>query len=74
MSSNEHVPLNGRILENTRSIFGRAPPFRGQLTELGSSLRNARYESALTVDDSGKPARQDITRIEEVKEVLVSKG
>ena len=73
MSSNEHVPLKGWILEYTCLMFDRAPPFRGELTDLGSSFRNARYESALTVDDSGKPARRNITCIEEVKEVLVSK-
>jgi|SRR5215467_3146241 len=53
-------------------MFIRAPPFRGKLADLDISLRHTCDESTLTVDDGGKPACRDITRIEQVKEFLVS--
>jgi hypothetical protein len=53
-------------------MFDRAPAVRGKLADLEISLRDTRYESALTVDDTGTPARRDITRIEEMEEVLVA--
>jgi hypothetical protein len=69
---NEYVALKGGILKYTRSTFGRASTFRRELTDLGSSFWNARYKSALAVDDAGKPARRDITGTGEGEEFLVS--
>jgi hypothetical protein len=53
-------------------MFGSAPPLRGVLADLSTSLRNARDESAFVIDDAGKPVRRDVVCAEEAQEVLAS--
>ena len=69
---NERSPSREVELEHTSSIFGRSPPLRGKLAHLDISLRYTSDESALAVDDAGKPVSRDITRTEEGAEFLVS--
>src|SRR5262245_58755501 len=69
---NERIALKGGILKHAHPTSGGAPPFGGELTDLGSSLRHACYKSALAVHDAGKPVRWNITPTEEGEELLAS--
>ena len=62
----ERIPLKGGELEQPRLIFGGAPPFRGELADLGAW--NARDEPAFAIDDAGKPVPRDVLGIEEAQE------
>jgi hypothetical protein len=55
---NDSIALEGGILEHTRPILGRAPPFRGELTDLGRSLRKTRDEPAIPIDYADEPIRR----------------
>ena len=68
IGGNERVALKGWILEQTRLIFDRAPPLRGELANLGRSFRNPRDEAALAINDADKPVLRDVTRTEEGEE------
>ena len=68
----ERVALKGWILEQTSSIFDRAPPLRGKLANLGRSFRHARDEAAFAIDDAGKPVPRDVMRTEEGQEFAAS--
>ena len=63
MGTDDRVALQGGILENARSIPYRAPPLGGELTDLSGPLRHARYQSALTIDNAGKPAPREIAGV-----------
>ena len=65
----ERIPLKGGVLEQPRLIFDGAPPFRGELADLGAW--NARDESALAIDDGGKPVPRDVLDTEEAQEFLM---
>src|SRR5262245_53241706 len=62
------------ILEYPRFIFDRTPPFNGELSDLGSSLRNVRDETTLTIDDANQPIHWNIVCAEEAQELLLSYG
>jgi hypothetical protein len=72
----ERIPLKGWILEQTRLIFGRAPPLRRELADLslGALFWNARDESAFAINDADNPVPRDITRTEEGKQPPCSHG
>ena len=63
----ERIALKGGVLEQPRLIFGRAPPLRGELADLGAW--NARDEPAFALDDAGKPVPRDVVSTEEAQEL-----
>ena len=67
----ERVTLEGGELKQTRLILDRAPPWRGELTDLGASLWHACDVAALAIDDAGKPVPGNVLGTEKAQKLSV---